>query len=58
LVKEPSLQVLLAQKALQTAKTLDWPGVVERTEAMFHQVMAGSYQLENSAPEMSLQRST
>jgi hypothetical protein len=25
---------------------------------MFRQVMAGSYQLENSAPEMSLQRST
>jgi glycosyltransferase involved in cell wall biosynthesis len=58
LVKEPSLQTLLAKEALQTAKTLDWPGVVERTEAMFRQVMAGSYQLENSALEMSLQRST
>jgi len=37
---------------------LDWPGVVERTEAMFRQVMAGSYQMENSALEISLQRST
>ena len=58
LVKEPSLQARLAQEALQTAKTLDWPGVVERTEAMFRQVMAGSYQMENSALEISLQRST
>jgi hypothetical protein len=58
LVKEPSLQARLAQEALQTAKTLDWPGVVERTESMFRQVMAGSYQQEGLALEMSLQRST
>jgi hypothetical protein len=48
----------LAQEALQTAKTLDWPGVVERTETMFRQVMAGSYQQESLAIEMSLHRAT
>jgi hypothetical protein len=39
-----------------TAKTLDWPGVVERTEGLFRQVMAGSYQQESLALEMLLQR--
>jgi len=55
-VEEPSLQARLAKQALQTAQTLDWPGVVERTEAMFRFVMAGSYQLESLELEMSLQR--
>ncbi len=55
-VQAPSLQASLAKEALLTAKTLDWPGVVERTEALFRQVMAGSYQQESLALEMSLQR--
>jgi glycosyltransferase involved in cell wall biosynthesis len=55
-VEAPSLQARLAKQALQTAQTLDWPGVVERTEAMFRFVMAGSYQQESLELEMSLQR--
>ena len=55
-VEAPSLQARLAADALSTAKTLDWPGVVERTEAVFRQVMAGSYAHESMVLEMSLQR--
>jgi glycosyltransferase involved in cell wall biosynthesis len=55
-VEAPSLQARLAAQALSTAKTLDWPGVVERTEAVFRQVMAGNYAQESLVLEMSLQR--
>jgi glycosyltransferase involved in cell wall biosynthesis len=55
-VQSPSLQASLGREALLTAKTLDWPGVVERTEGLFRQVMAGSYQQESLALEMLLQR--
>ncbi len=55
-VEAPSLQMRLAKEALLTAKTFDWPGVVERTEAVFRQVMAGNYQQESLVLEMSLQR--
>jgi glycosyltransferase involved in cell wall biosynthesis len=55
-LEAPSLQARLSKQALLTAQTLDWPGVVERTEAMFRHVMAGSYQQESLELEMSLQR--
>jgi glycosyltransferase involved in cell wall biosynthesis len=55
-VEAYSLQTRLAKQALLTAKTFDWPGVVQRTEAVFRQVMAGNYQQESLVLEMSLQR--
>jgi glycosyltransferase involved in cell wall biosynthesis len=55
-VEAHSLQTRLAKQALLTAQTFDWPGVVQRTEAVFRQVMAGNYQQESLVLEMSLQR--
>ena len=45
-----------AELGRHAALVADWPGVVERTEAMFRLVMAGSYQQESLELEMSLQR--